>query len=126
MIFKKSLKYGLILSLLLILVLLYRYYNPINYTLFPDCIFKRLTGYECPGCGSQRALHSLLNFDFYGALRHNFLVVTALPYIAVGILFDFIKNPSTKTLKIKRYLYGKIAVVIVFIAVITFWIVRNL
>ncbi len=33
----------------------------------PRCLFKLITGYECPGCGSQRAFHSLLHGDIAAA-----------------------------------------------------------
>ena len=34
---------------------------------FPRCMFLTLTGWQCPGCGSQRALHALLHGDIASA-----------------------------------------------------------
>ena len=42
---------------------------------FPKCLFFSLTGLQCPGCGSQRALHSLLHLDLVAALRYNAYMV---------------------------------------------------
>ena len=47
----------------------------------PPCPFHALTGLYCPGCGSTRALHHLLNMEFVAALKCNFLAVAMLPYL---------------------------------------------
>jgi hypothetical protein len=44
------------------------------------CPFHRLTGWYCPGCGGQRALHELLHGHFAAAFRLNpFAVLVFLP-----------------------------------------------
>ncbi|MFE1825082.1 DUF2752 domain-containing protein [Streptomyces yangpuensis] len=50
---------------------------------FPRCPFHALTGLDCPGCGSLRALHRLTQADVVAAADHNLLVVVALPCIAL-------------------------------------------
>lgn len=45
----------------------------------PKCMFKLLTGWDCPGCGSQRALHAALHGDFAAAWGFNPFVFFALP-----------------------------------------------
>ena len=32
--------------------------NPTDYTWVPKCPTKCLTGWDCPGCGFQQALHA--------------------------------------------------------------------
>lgn len=49
--------------------------------LFPQCLFRRLTGLECPGCGSQRALHALLHGRVADAAAFNPLLIAELPLI---------------------------------------------
>ena len=39
------------------------------------CFFYELTDLYCPGCGSSRALSSLLHGDWKGAFTHNVLVL---------------------------------------------------
>jgi hypothetical protein len=75
-------QYGVMLgtAALLIGCVLLRVYTPGTLHL-PPCVFHELTGLYCPGCGATRALHHLLNLDFAGALRCNFLFVLALPVL---------------------------------------------
>lgn len=49
----------------------------------PGCPFKALTGWDCPGCGSTRALWALVHGDVPRALDHNVLTVLALPVLAI-------------------------------------------
>ncbi len=50
---------------------------------YPPCLFRRLTGLHCPGCGSLRGIHALAHGDLLGAVGSNVLIVIALPVLAV-------------------------------------------
>ncbi|MEN3041421.1 MAG: DUF2752 domain-containing protein [Bacteroidia bacterium] len=39
------------------------------------CIFKNLTGMDCPGCGLTRATQHLLHWDWQKAMQYNPLVI---------------------------------------------------
>ncbi|MBI2838213.1 MAG: DUF2752 domain-containing protein [Acidobacteria bacterium] len=54
-------------------------FDPRNHDFFLPCLLNRLTGLECPACGSQRAVHQLLHGNFEAAVRLNALFVTLLP-----------------------------------------------
>jgi hypothetical protein len=54
--------------------------------LWPRCPFHALTGLDCPGCGSLRALRSLLEGDVVAAAGFNVLVVVALPVLIAAWL----------------------------------------
>ncbi len=43
------------------------------------CVFRRITGLKCPGCGITRAFIKAVHFDFIGMFRCN--------PVAVGIIF---------------------------------------
>jgi hypothetical protein len=47
------------------------------------CVFLKLTGLYCPGCGTTRALHALVHFDLPRALDMNALLVIGAP---IGLL----------------------------------------
>ena len=121
----KLLKWLGIFSILLILVIIYKHYNPLNSGLFPKCPFKAVTGYKCPGCGSQRAIHYLLNGDILTAMKQNILLVLSIPYLIIGAIFDIIELKSTAILKIRKVLYGTTTIYIILFIVIFFWIFRN-
>lgn len=62
--------------------------DPAHSRLFPPCPFHYLTGLYCPGCGSLRALHQLLNGHPGAALGLNPLMVVCLPFIVYGLLAE--------------------------------------
>jgi hypothetical protein len=45
---------------------------------------KATTGFYCPGCGTTRAFHALLNGRFSEAMGKNGLAVLALPFLGVA------------------------------------------
>lgn len=51
---------------------------------FLPCIIQKSTGLYCPGCGSTRAAHHLLNLEPTSAIRKNAAFVIALPFILFG------------------------------------------
>lgn len=52
------------------------------------CMNKQIFGFDCPGCGTQRAFVMLVNGDFSGAF-HMFpaIYTTVLFFVAVGLNF---------------------------------------
>jgi len=51
------------------------FFNPSTHGFYPVCLFHKLTGLNCPGCGATRACHALLHGDLTTALRDNALFV---------------------------------------------------
>lgn len=56
--------------------------NPETSRLFPPCPSRWLTGWHCPGCGTLRALHQLLNGNLMAAISFNPLAVLSMPLLA--------------------------------------------
>src|SRR5467141_5185253 len=42
---------------------------------FPKCPFRMITGWQCPGCGSTRALYQLLHLNPIAAFKLNPLLM---------------------------------------------------
>lgn len=122
----KIIKWSMVFTVLTLLTILYKLYNPLDENLFPKCPFRSITGYRCPGCGSQTSIHYLLNFDVKNAVRANLLLILSIPYVLAGFVFDLIKNPGEKILKWRKILFGTKAIYVVLIVIISFWILRNM
>lgn len=120
----KKIKWFAIIFGGLSLVLFYFFINPNEANFFPECPLYYTTGIYCPGCGSQRATHQLLNFNVFGVLQKNVLYFISLLILGyhltvLGINALFKKN-------IYNYVnHPKTPLVILGIIVI-FWILRNI
>jgi hypothetical protein len=124
--FKKGLLWLASIGLFIALVVIYKNYNPYENNFFPKCLIKELTGYKCIGCGSQRAAHFLLNFEFQKACKENIMFVFALPYILTGFVFELLKNKNRFIVKWRKILFGQIAIYLILTVFIAFWIIRNI
>jgi hypothetical protein len=110
---------------LLLLAIIYGKINPENSPWFPKCPFKLLTGYSCAGCGSQRAMHHLLNLEIGSAFKKNALFVCFIPYIIFGLSYDFFKPKNRHIVKIHQLFYRGNAAWIILAIILLFWILRN-
>lgn len=122
---KKLLKIALIVILIGGFFFVYFLYNPSQHSFFIPCPFKYITGYNCPGCGSQRAIHQLLHLDFIGALRQNPFMVLSLPLIIYGLgtnAWNFIFNTQFRV----KLFYSNLFIYCYFGLAIIFWVLRNL
>ena len=122
----KILKWSIALTLASFLIILYKFYNPSEYIYFPKCPLKFFTGIKCPGCGSQRAVHRLLNFEIINAARENLMLVLSVPYILTGFVFDVLKKSDERFLKWRKIIFGQKAIYIILSTVFAFWILRNI
>lgn len=119
---------GLILIVILLtgIAVVYKYLDPAVVPIFPRCPFRLLTGYLCPGCGSQRAIHRLLNLDIAGAWRMNPLLVIALPYLLLGLILKPLSRHNARGTRLLDQLYGYRASVVALVVIVLFWIGRNI
>ena len=106
-----------------VLVCLYATIDPETGTLFPKCPFFALTGLQCPGCGSQRAIHDLLHGHPGEALRHNALLVASIPFLAVLGAAEITRKSHPK---FHAAINSPKTAITVLVVVIAWWIVRNI
>lgn len=77
---------------LLVAVSIYFYFDPTDSVFFPRCPFLVATGYQCPGCGSQRAIHALLHGDIVSAWHYNCILLVFAPLVAALIFAEFTRT----------------------------------
>lgn len=100
-------------------------FNPETHSFFPRCPFLQITGYECPGCGSQRAIHHLLHFHFSDAFAHNVLMPLFVPYFLLGAYLAFCGGKE-RFPRFEKLFFGKCAALIVVLAILMYWVLRNM
>jgi len=105
--------------------LLYFFFDPSLSELFPKCIFYSLTNLDCPGCGSQRAIHALLNGNILQAADYNLLVILFLPILIYSALAA-IANTFFNQHWTQKLLYSPFFVKLILTVVLLFWVMRNL
>ncbi len=95
------------------------FFDPMQYSFYPACVFKLVTGFDCPGCGSTRALHALLHGDIFKAANSNILLLVFFPVIIVGLL-----NLYTQKSAMVWKMFNKPFFFLLVIC--AFWVVRNI
>lgn len=80
----------LLVLLAVILVGVLFLFDPHSSSFFPPCPLKSATGWECPGCGSTRAMHLLLHGRILEALGKNPLMVVSIPVLLAMLLWPAI------------------------------------
>jgi hypothetical protein len=86
---------------------------------FPACPFLTVTGFDCPGCGSLRALHELIHGHLTAAADYNLLLVAFLP-CAAAVWF------RTVTGRARPRLLPRWAVLATIIVLVVWAVIRNL
>lgn len=119
------LKYILGLFVVIILSILYYKFDPEMYNFFPACPFHKYTGFDCPGCGSQRAVHALLHGHILQALNYNVLLVLSLPFLLIHFVLKVLSYFMRKDLTWKIW-YKPTTPIFIFVVVMVFWIGRNI
>ena len=121
-----SKKYVLVFAIVAITAsLLYFSFNPASSNFFPKCIFHSLTQLECPGCGSQRAIHALLHGNILQAADLNLLVVIFLPLLCYSGIITIGNSLFDRKWK-QPIFYSNHFVKIVLTLVLMFWLLRNI
>ncbi|MBK5195278.1 MAG: DUF2752 domain-containing protein [Proteiniphilum sp.] len=124
----RTTKIGIVAATAILLVaalFLFFFFDPGKYPFFPQCPFLLTTGFECPGCGSQRAIHHLLHLNILTALKQNAFMVLALPYIFLGIYLEYLGGKKRHP-RLEKIFFGKWSAIVVLSGIVVFWIGRNI
>jgi hypothetical protein len=98
------------------------FFNPGQYSFYPFCVFYRVTGWECPGCGGLRAAHQLLHGHIATAFKFNPLVVTAAPLVLAWLVHRWWRGPGKPVSHRAMARRAWVA----FVLLVLFWVARNL
>jgi hypothetical protein len=94
-------------------------FPPVTSGFYPQCMFRQLTGLDCPGCGTTRALHAMLHGRFAEAFRFNPLLFAMAFVGSLGI-------PSYLRGQTPRFFYARWFGWTCFVVVAGWWVVRNI
>lgn len=95
--------------------------DPLRVVWTPQCPFHLLTGWDCPACGSQRALHAALHGEFAAAIRFNPFLAVSLPYLVLVVAAAALQPAP----RIARAVVRPTVVRCYLVLVIGWWIARN-
>jgi hypothetical protein len=99
------------------------HFNPATNGFYPYCVFSRVTGLLCPGCGSLRSLHQLLHGHVMDAFHYNALLMLSLPFLA-WLSLRWLR--SICGVPLKPLHVRPVWVWTVFVVLVLFGILRNL
>ena len=94
-------------------------------SVYLQCTFHSLTGYNCPGCGGTRAMHALLHGHVARALWFNPYVVFIAPALSIWLAYacvGVIRNRKSQnhSTRIAPFYIWSLAILLVL-----FWVIRN-
>jgi hypothetical protein len=99
------------------------WFEPGKTGFFPSCPFRALTGFNCPGCGTTRALHQLLHGNLVAAFELNPLTILLLPVLAYALVLytrsAITARPLPQLSIPPKYVWLSVVVVL------GFWVFRN-
>lgn len=100
-------------------------YDPTRGNPILPCLFNSLTGLDCIGCGTTRALHALLHGDFLTALSFNLVMPFWLLLPAYALLSEWLQALAGRRLlpgiRDSRWL-----LITLLISSVAFMVLRNL
>lgn len=114
----------MIMATVMVGLIIYKF-NPSLYWFMPKCPFKLITGFNCPGCGIQRAIYELLHGNFYEAIKYNYFLVYSGPYFASFLVVWVMPDGKYRT-SLKDIIENKIIVNIYIFSFILWLIFRNI
>lgn len=121
---KRVAVYGVAIFVALLLALIY-VFNPAVTIWAPKCPFKLLTGWQCGGCGCQRAIHALLHGNIREAASYNLFLLYAIPYLMVLIAERAVLRGEIQ-MKVRKVAEHKYVVMFYVISYCVWMVIRNI
>lgn len=89
----------------------------------PHCLWKTVTGTDCPGCGSQRMAHALMHGDFSAAWHANAFALCSLPVVAVMLWLEARRSAHPR---FYAFIHRPFIIWAFLAAILLWWLLRNL
>ena len=86
-------------------------------------MFHTVTGWDCPGCGSQRAIHALLHGEIGEAFRANGMLLVMIPLLVLIAFTELRGNPEGRLF---RFLHRPRFIIAIAGVILAWWIASNL
>lgn len=53
----------------------------------PDCLFRKITSLQCPGCGMTRAVYAFLHLNIKEGFFQNIYAAVLMPIVLLSLVF---------------------------------------
>ena len=115
---RKVIKTAILLAVGIAYYLLYRFTG-----LGLPCVFHKITGLYCPGCGVTRLIVDASHFRFLKAFRDNAVIAVMLPVWLVVLFIMLFRRDNTRLTETRTF---KILTIITLVLLIVFGVLRNI
>ena len=107
------------------ILILYYLVNPLQSNFPIQCPWHMLTGTQCPACGFQRALYSLLHGNIIDALSYNYFFIFSIPYALLAIVATWY-NYNHVFDGLRTFVYHRLTLQTYIVLYFGWWIIRNI
>ncbi len=125
---KAVIKY--IIPVIIVLAGIFYYFaDPEKSVIMPKCPMKMVTGWQCPSCGAQRAIHALLHGNLKEAIQYNLFYIVAVPFLLLTIYAILTRKrdkPGNFTITLYKFVTNRYTLLSYIGLYIIWWIVRNI
>lgn len=120
----ERLRQGAVVAAALAAVVFFALFNPEKALHWLQCPFHAVTGFYCPGCGSCRALHQLLQGHLFTALRCNHLLVVCAPFLGYALASR--ASMAVRGKGLPSFVVPALWIQLLAVYLVVYWIVRNI
>jgi predicted ferric reductase len=99
--------------------------NGVQASLMPPCLFHKVTGLHCVGCGMTRATHAALHGRFIEAFLHNPLGFVLMPIALFAIALEIVAWVRGRSGG-PRLRLGRRGFWVLVSLILIFWVLRNI
>ena len=125
---KRIIFYILIPACCLMAGIFYYLAEPQESVIMPKCILKLITGYQCPSCGTQRAVPARWHGHPKQALAYNYFFIISIPLFLIAVYAFWgikKKNPSRTIVALYNFVTNRYILICYILLFFGWWILRN-